>query len=449
MAGFYSSRRALKFHRRGGEEAMKVGRNHPCPCGSGRKFKRCCMNEAVSFQEDLFETKQELESGEESGEESDSIASTAHALAAMIADTGNVALDKLVRDFLATHPECLFVFLDGFLESGNRPPGEEHEELADAYYFLLGIELGFLRVNLEYDYEWARRMRGDFERTLVEAISNGEASPSQVMAIANAMINERVQPSAELTAACGEALGPETAELDNVDPIALGAEIAARCDDDPFLIRDTLYSSAHFGDDPFGVNSIQALLGMPQPVMREGAALGVLDSDAKVRSAAAAALAEVPDAITPPTLRRLIALRRWLPEPERAPIDQAVRTARLSGVECAQWPPGARVAEIRASGPDGAGAQMVMIVSAAAGGHRLSALLFKQNQGIADAWTSDPQSMRDIKEMLSERGSGVRLLPVSRGYLDRMVEYYLRVALKQAVPPPPRLLAVAEVVQAP
>jgi len=22
----------------------KVGRNEPCPCGSGRKFKKCCLN---------------------------------------------------------------------------------------------------------------------------------------------------------------------------------------------------------------------------------------------------------------------------------------------------------------------------------------------------------------------------------------------------------------------
>ena len=22
----------------------KVGRNDPCPCGSGKKFKKCCMN---------------------------------------------------------------------------------------------------------------------------------------------------------------------------------------------------------------------------------------------------------------------------------------------------------------------------------------------------------------------------------------------------------------------
>ena len=23
-------------------KSNKVGRNHPCPCGSNRKFKRCC-----------------------------------------------------------------------------------------------------------------------------------------------------------------------------------------------------------------------------------------------------------------------------------------------------------------------------------------------------------------------------------------------------------------------
>lgn len=25
----------------------KVGRNEPCPCGSGRKFKNCCMEKEV------------------------------------------------------------------------------------------------------------------------------------------------------------------------------------------------------------------------------------------------------------------------------------------------------------------------------------------------------------------------------------------------------------------
>jgi preprotein translocase subunit SecA len=26
--------------------AVKVGRNAPCPCGSGKKFKNCCMRKA-------------------------------------------------------------------------------------------------------------------------------------------------------------------------------------------------------------------------------------------------------------------------------------------------------------------------------------------------------------------------------------------------------------------
>jgi hypothetical protein len=30
----------------GTTEAMKVGRNGPCPCGSGIKYKRCCLNNA-------------------------------------------------------------------------------------------------------------------------------------------------------------------------------------------------------------------------------------------------------------------------------------------------------------------------------------------------------------------------------------------------------------------
>jgi preprotein translocase subunit SecA len=27
--------------------AAKIGRNEPCPCGSGKKYKNCCMRQAV------------------------------------------------------------------------------------------------------------------------------------------------------------------------------------------------------------------------------------------------------------------------------------------------------------------------------------------------------------------------------------------------------------------
>ena len=28
---------------------VKVGRNQPCPCGSGRKFKKCCISKTRRF----------------------------------------------------------------------------------------------------------------------------------------------------------------------------------------------------------------------------------------------------------------------------------------------------------------------------------------------------------------------------------------------------------------
>ena len=32
---------------------MKVGRNDPCPCDSGKKFKKCCLNAAGDPEEKL------------------------------------------------------------------------------------------------------------------------------------------------------------------------------------------------------------------------------------------------------------------------------------------------------------------------------------------------------------------------------------------------------------
>nr|WP_226382956.1 SEC-C metal-binding domain-containing protein [Burkholderia mayonis] len=30
-------------------EKPKIGRNEPCPCGSGRKYKHCCLISSPTF----------------------------------------------------------------------------------------------------------------------------------------------------------------------------------------------------------------------------------------------------------------------------------------------------------------------------------------------------------------------------------------------------------------
>ena len=55
LAGLLRQPGSLKHARRaesirdGLPERMKVGRNEPCVCGSGRKFKRCCLMRQKGF----------------------------------------------------------------------------------------------------------------------------------------------------------------------------------------------------------------------------------------------------------------------------------------------------------------------------------------------------------------------------------------------------------------
>lgn len=37
--------------------SSKVGRNDPCPCGSGKKYKQCCWNKRLPLSKRKFKAK--------------------------------------------------------------------------------------------------------------------------------------------------------------------------------------------------------------------------------------------------------------------------------------------------------------------------------------------------------------------------------------------------------
>jgi hypothetical protein len=430
---------------------MKVGRNAPCPCGSGRKFKRCCADKVDTSRADWF-IGAEVNPWDEEEEPAEirDLGELAHMLAILVASGGPEALTPQMHEFLTQNFDFLIYLLDGFLAAAIEPE-EFGEDLSDAYEYMLGVQLNGLGIGVGSNYEWAQEVFDDFQRRLVGAMRNGEASSREMLAMSKALFEAKLQPSRELVAASEELLKRETAGVRaGVDPAALGAEISRQCGGDPFMIHTSLFAASHLGSAEFRAQTIRALVENPQAPMREAAALAALDPDPDVRRETAAALLEHCHAITPATLRRLITMRGWVAEPERGLIDQAVKAARLAGIECAQWPRGAEIVEIRASAPDGAGAQTAIVVTRAGRGNQLSGLLFKHGKGIADAWTAQPQSKREIRQILDETSSQeVYLMPVSRAYLDRTMNYYLRVGLEQNTAPAVRLLEVAELLHAP
>ncbi len=49
---------------------MKVGRNDPCPCGSGKKYKHCCYaKDSVKHEEPVVEAEPSAEAEAEAAED--------------------------------------------------------------------------------------------------------------------------------------------------------------------------------------------------------------------------------------------------------------------------------------------------------------------------------------------------------------------------------------------
>jgi hypothetical protein len=136
-------------------------------------------------------------------------------------------------------------------------------------------------------------------------------------------------------------------------------------------------------------------------------------------------------------------MRNWRPENERAEVDAVIRKARAAGIDCAPWEAGSTEA-IVATAVDGAAAQAFLLISPAGRKKRISSVLTKG--GIADAWSGEPESRRQIEMSLAAAGMDTPTLTVSRAYLDRTVAHQLALSIEQRGAPPFGLLQVAETI---
>ncbi len=185
----------------------------------------------------------------------------------------------------------------------------------------------------------------------------------------------------------------------------------------------------------------------PHTVMRDAVPLMLLDADAEVRHAAALALDQIaaPDTLSPVSLRRAIALRNWIPEADRTTLDQAIRKARVKGVQPAQWERAPDLAQ-RASSVDGSGAQSLMFSSRSGRSGLFAGLLLKQGFGIRDAWCNRDTPRREITSMLTDMQHKMVVPEVDRSYIDLAVQHGIARGVAANHLPDPAFLEIAEAV---
>jgi hypothetical protein len=178
------------------------------------------------------------------------------------------------------------------------------------------------------------------------------------------------------------------------------------------------------------------------PALSEAALGWVLDDAGSVRESVAQILEQDAGGISGVMLRRMIALRNWLPETERPALDRAIK-ANQKKIACTSWP-AAKVLEAYASSPNGAGAQSIFMIVGQGRKRAFVALLFKEGIGVRDAWVGHKLSPSEVQKQLQMAATQVDLSPVSLDYVGAATRHFLGMNTRSGVMPPFDLLDVAE-----
>jgi len=374
------------------------------------------------------------------------ITSIAQAAAASLRQHRGVEVSEEDRTFIEATPETVWPILEQLV--GELKKGRRDEPYLEALAVLLRMQLEFIRYRIDRGRDWAAQLADQVQGRMMELAR--EIDPHEWVRLV-AMLKEAKLPVREdLLSALSEHPGIGEAAA---SPEALRAqlgevieELAAGGGADPFEVAYVINESIGVMPADFrAFLSIEMALS-PHEHMRDVATLMVLDDEPKAREGALQAVEQMAgsDTLTPVSLRRLIAIRSWLPEAERATLDRAVRTARSRGLEPAPWreePPGVT---FRATGIDGSGAQSLFGTWKEARKSYVASLLVKESEGIADAWVVPARSRAEQKGMMEEVEASVTTLKVPRDYLDARVGYTLWRGLQAGHVPPPALLHIAE-----
>ena len=355
---------------------------------------------------------------------------------------GLTAQDEL---YLATTPTALWAIRDGFI-AGTAGGVTVESKAQLAWQTLLEKQLEEIRFKAERRHGWALEMIERYQSDLLALAHRPGIDiniwQALVIALDRAKIHIRDDVrTASLELAAGAVGRPPAA----ADILRSMEEIVETGGGDPFRIAHHLFDAMTMMPPEFANAGVSMISEAPLPALRDVLPLVLLAPEAACRQAAAAAIERMATEkrLTPAGLRRLIAVRSWLPEAERPTVDQAVRKARLAGVDCAPWPSG-QIKALKGTAIDGSGCQSLIALARDERRTLFSAVLLKQGFGVRDVMLERGLSRRDADDMLASVASQVLTLPVTRPYLDTMVQHSLHIGVDAGRMPPLELLEIAE-----
>lgn len=278
----------------------------------------------------------------------------AHQLAAGIDKNTSSAPSLDLNDYFEQFPEDVFVALEDFVELS--ASGSANDNLVTGNLLLILGLLQHIRFRCDRGYEDAIKIAEEFQHTVADLSAQGRIDAKALSMLISALHQAGISASPELAEAVANSAQNFASLQLAPNFAAVLDDLAKECRGDPFAVASMIAETTHaMPTDGCALIAVEQVRSS-NPVIREAAALLLLDPEPESRGAVAAELQARVSSLSPVSLLRLITMRNWRAESERPAVDTIIRVARAKGVACAAQPEGSAEA-ILASCIDGSGAQ--------------------------------------------------------------------------------------------
>lgn len=325
--------------------------------------------------------------------------------------------------------------------------------MVQAYGVLFSQALENLRYDSETGYRSASERVESVRKRLVSARASAAADPATLLFLVQCFGAAKLDLGGELAGVVAdlseEVAKAGSAELSGAnaeDLLGFLAEALEQADKDPFELFSFMAENASGVPEEHRSVMATAFLLSGQETAVEASIGWLLDSAREVRRSIANALEDAgrKGGVTPVMLRRMIAMRNWLPVDSRAALDAAIVAARQKGISPAQWPD-VEVRRLLIPGVDGSGAIGVLAHCRDRRQNVLGSLLLKHGFGVRDAWAQSKVKQKEIDRAFAEMAR-MDLFAASADWIRMAVGHFLALGHQTGLMPPFGLLRFLEAV---
>ncbi len=283
---------------------------------------------------------------------------------------------------------------------------------------------------------------------LATAINSKKHSLSYWLPILNAFYEVHIELSNDLKEAYF-LLANEEGETSNLDEDthinSIRDLILELSDLSTFDIAENFFAQSYAMPADFFVDLLLDLYSIEEG--QDIGLLALLHPSAEVREVVISTLdGIIPNIIlSSVSLSRLQHIKQWYPAYHAELFDRWIKIQRKKGVVFHRPKTFFKVSQLKASEVDGGGAQGIFLQLKKNQKNRLCGMLFKQNQGIKEAWMTPVVTADEVKHYYDEAfDDALELRSIDLDYLKMMTEHFLACTLERGDMPGLHLLEIEE-----